>query len=38
LVRETEAEVDNSDSIGVDVNNLSEEFLQEAELVGTKKK
>jgi single-strand DNA-binding protein len=38
LVREQEPAFDDAESIGVDVNNLSEEFLQEAELVGTKKK
>jgi single-strand DNA-binding protein len=37
LVREQDPTVDDAESISVDVDNLSEEFLQEAELVGNKK-
>jgi single-strand DNA-binding protein len=38
LVRESEAAADQAEPIDFDVDNLSEEFLQEAELVGSKKK
>ena len=38
LVRETETSVTDSAAIDEAVDNLSKEFLQEAELVGTKKK
>ncbi len=38
LVREQEPAADAAEHIGLDVDNLSEEFLQEAELVGNKKK
>jgi single-strand DNA-binding protein len=38
LVREPEAAADQAGPSDFDVDNLSEEFLQEAELVGTKKK
>ena len=38
LVREQEPATDAAEHIDLDVDNLSEEFLQEAELVGNKKK
>jgi single-strand DNA-binding protein len=38
LVREQESVADFAEPSGLDVDSLSEEFLQEAELVGTKKK
>ena len=38
LVREQEPAADAAEHIDLDVDNLSEEFLQEAELVGNKKK
>ena len=37
LVREQDPSADEAESVSVDVDNLSEEFLQEAELVGNKK-
>jgi single-strand DNA-binding protein len=37
LVREQDPSTDDAESVSVDVDNLSEEFLQEAELVGNKK-
>ena len=38
LVREQEPTVEDAEHTALDVDNLSEEFLQEAELVGNKKK
>ena len=37
LVREQDPSADEAESVSVDVDNLSEVFLQEAELVGNKK-
>ena len=37
LVREQDPSTDDAESVSVDVDNLSEVFLQEAELVGNKK-
>ena len=37
LVREQDPSADEAESVSVDVDNLSEEFLEEAELVGNKK-